>query len=286
MTTNVLSALINILNYGRNDIQNIYVGRNRANHMGDALEYFVKDAFCNTFNIEDLETKSETYLQYFSYLGNSNNPPDFIIRNGEAVEVKKTETKSPDLQLNSSYPKNKLYYDDSRITNSCRESDGGTWTERTIIYSMGYIKNNLLKELFFVDGECYAANREVYENVLYRAKKGIEYIFDESELYETKEIGRINKTDALGSAYLRVRPMWILKHPRKVFEKYLNINEQAKLNVVTILPKEKYLDYSNLEEFEQIVAQNDCINLSYVNIPNPNNPDEEKEVVIIHISLQ
>ena len=47
MKSNILKAMNNITVYGSNELLRFYVGNNRANNMGDALEVFVKDVFCN-----------------------------------------------------------------------------------------------------------------------------------------------------------------------------------------------------------------------------------------------
>lgn len=59
----------------------------------------------------------------FSYIGNQNNPPDSMLRNGDAIEVKKIESKKAALALNSSYPKAKLYADSPMINKECRECE-------------------------------------------------------------------------------------------------------------------------------------------------------------------
>lgn len=56
--------------------------------MGDTLETFVKDIFCNSFSFTNKEAL-EKYSEVFSYLGNTSNPPDMIIKDGDAIEVKK-----------------------------------------------------------------------------------------------------------------------------------------------------------------------------------------------------
>ena len=70
----------------------IYSGRNRANGMGEALENYIKDAFAGTFGISDELQKMKTYNQKFSWLGSQNNPPDIMIKGGDAIEVKKTQS--------------------------------------------------------------------------------------------------------------------------------------------------------------------------------------------------
>ena len=51
---------------------------NRANQMGDALEKYVKDAFANCLGQSERANK-QARSQTFSYLGNSNNPPDAML---------------------------------------------------------------------------------------------------------------------------------------------------------------------------------------------------------------
>ena len=103
--SNILKAFINITNNYKVNIQNLTRGNNRANNMGEGLETFVQDSFANTFNKKSFELLSKTY----SYQGNKNNPPDLILRNSDAIEIKKIESKNSAIALNSSYPKAKIY---------------------------------------------------------------------------------------------------------------------------------------------------------------------------------
>jgi hypothetical protein len=112
MNTNILIALCNLIENPITDLVSHYQGSNRANNLGDALETYIKDLFCGAVN----QTDDSVYGIFFSYLGNQNNPPDVIIKNGDAVEIKKIESLTSAIALNSPYPKDKLYADDSRIT--------------------------------------------------------------------------------------------------------------------------------------------------------------------------
>lgn len=93
MKTNILIALRNLLkSKNNNQLINFYNNKNsnnRINDMGTALEYYIKDLFCSSLEISDFKKKDEIYNKYLSYLGNKNNPPDFIIKQSSAVEVKK-----------------------------------------------------------------------------------------------------------------------------------------------------------------------------------------------------
>jgi len=134
--TNILHALKNIVENPITDISAHYRvnGRNRANNMGEALESYVKDLFCNTFEIESNTEKNKIYSKEFSYIGNQNNPPDMIVAGGDAIEVKKIESMGSQIALNSSYPKNKLYADSPMITQDCRECEN--WREKILFISL------------------------------------------------------------------------------------------------------------------------------------------------------
>src|SRR5262245_28624301 len=92
METNLLKALLNLQQINDFSLRDHYGSSNRMNNMGVTLEYFVKDAFCNSLNIQDTNEKDREHSKYFSYCGNTNNPPDFLIRGGDAVEVKKPDS--------------------------------------------------------------------------------------------------------------------------------------------------------------------------------------------------
>lgn len=103
--SNIIDAIINLVNYKSNSLLENTAGNNRANNSGDGLEEYVKDLFAGTFDIEGAQ-RLEKISETFSYLGNNSNPPDAMLREGDAIEVKKIETPNSALALNSSYPKN------------------------------------------------------------------------------------------------------------------------------------------------------------------------------------
>ena len=131
--------------------------------MGDALECFIKDIFSEALNENDLSLKNKKYSETFSYIGNQNNPPDIILKNGDAIEVKKIESLKSGIALNSSYPKAKLYSDEPMITNSCRNCED--WQEKNIIYTIGVVKDKKLQLLWLIYGDCYAADREILSTI-------------------------------------------------------------------------------------------------------------------------
>lgn len=88
MDTNILKAIINIKNLSVYDMKAIYPPKsemstaNRIQNVGKGLETFIKDAFSNSFNEID---KSYFHSNYFSYVGNANNPPDSMLKGGDAI---------------------------------------------------------------------------------------------------------------------------------------------------------------------------------------------------------
>src|SRR3989344_1859974 len=197
-STNLLKALNNISKLESFQLAELYSGQNRINNVGTALEYFIRDTFCSSIDVIGLDEKDKKHSEYLSYLGNQNNPPDFIVKNGDAVEVKKIGGLVGNIALNSSYPKSKLHGDDVRILQSCRECDGGKWSNKDIIYAVGSVSESKIKTLWFLYGDCYAADREVYENTLKSISEIVHEIDHLEFTAETNEIAGVRKVDPLG----------------------------------------------------------------------------------------
>ncbi len=284
MKSNILKAMNNMTIYGSNELLRFYVGNNRANIMGDALEVFVKDIFCNSFSFNS-EEALEKYNETFSYLGNASNPPDIIIRGGDAIEVKKIEGFSS-LPLNSSHPKQKIYSDSTMITNACKhcEDDIGGWKEKDLIYFVGNVNKNKLKCLTIVYGDCYSASDEIYLRIKSKIKTGVEEI-NGIEFIHTNEIGKIKEVDPLGITDLRIRGMWHIENPRKVFNYVMDkyYNEDNEMNVFLIMRKEKYNSFG--KEDRNLIENNPFLTMEDIKIKNPDNPANlvEAKLIFYHI---
>ena len=129
--TNILEAINNIINQSQFNVTNLFSGKNRINNVGEGLENFIKNAFANTFTEENETFRLQKFSEVYSWLGNQNHPPDIMIKGGDAIEVKKTQSANSDLALNSSYPKATVQSRSSMITQSCRTCED--WTERDLI---------------------------------------------------------------------------------------------------------------------------------------------------------
>ena len=174
--SNIIKAFINIVNNYETNVQTLTQGNNRANNMGEGLENYIKDVFANTLNEEDSTTKLETLSKTFSYQGNKNNPPDLILKNSDAIEIKKIESKNSAIALNSSYPKAKLYANSPMITTACRTCED--WNEKDMIYAIGHLPKGTdqLKSLWLIYGDCFCADTEVYERIKNTISSGINTI--------------------------------------------------------------------------------------------------------------
>lgn len=278
METNLLIAIANLVKNPITNLVSHYRSSNRINNMGDALEFYIKDLFCNSLEVNDLEKKNEIYSKYFSYIGNQNNPPDIIIKQGDAIEVKKIESLRSGIALNSSYPKDKLYSDSPMITTACRNCED--WREKDLVYVIGVSNDNKLKALWFVYGNCYSASKEIYERVRDKISNGVNELQD-VEFSETNELGRVNKVDPLGITYLRIRGMWGIENPIKVFNYVAPVEHNSEFFVNAILLREKYLSFpeNDRKNLEGLVSDN--FSIKDIKIKSPNNPAKLLEAKLL-----
>lgn len=274
---NIIDAIIEIVSNNHYNVKAYAVANNRANAEGDALEDYIKDVFAGTLHYTDIQRRDEQLSRCFSYLGNTNNPPDIMIKCGDAIEVKKITKITSGLALNSSYPKAKLYSNSRMINKACRECE--EWTEKDMLYAVGVVNRGYLKSLMFVYGCDYCADKETYERIYDAVKHGVKSI-EGVELGQTKELGRVNRVDPLGITYMRMRGMWHIENPFKVFSSYYNI-ENADFNFVAIINEQKYNSFENRVELEQLQKDNSNLKIADVRIKNPNNPAELKNAKVI-----
>lgn len=274
--TNILEAICNLVENNNYNILSIYQGRNRANSVGYALENFVKDSFANTLTETDEYKKLVKYNDLFSWLGNQNNPPDIMIKGGDAIEVKKTQGQKSDIALNSSYPKSTLKSNSTMIINECRNCEN--WVEKELIYCIGHTDDKELKSLWMVYGNIYAANHSTYEIIKNKISEGINQI-PNVEFNVTKELGRVNRVDPLGITNLRIRGMWQIQNPRKVF-KYLS-DEILDSKVVALIPTEKYNSFPKESIFRIESLKINGFSISDKKVKNPNNPAKLIECKLI-----
>lgn len=119
----------------------------------------------------------------------------------------------------------------------------------------------------------------IYETIKSKIQEEIKNISN-LEFSPSNELGRINKIDPLRITNLRVRGMWIITHPTKVF-KYLETTKDFDVNC--ILLNSKYFSFPEIDR--QKIESNSNIKISDVKIKNPNNPAQLLDAKLIQANL-
>lgn len=280
---NIIDAICTIINRNNHRLVNYTSsGRitNRMNAAGKPLEEYVNNAFADTFDVVDPNERMRRLSAVFSYIGNDSNPPDAILRGGDAIEVKKVNGTST-IQLNSSAPKSKLSADSTMISQACRNCED--WTEKDIIYIVGQVKEQAVQSLCMVYGCDYCATNDLYETIKARVSTGLLDIPD-IEWAETTELGRINAVDPLRITSLRVRGMWFIEHPLKVFDYVYQRDVDRTFNLMAIINNQKIAELGNFDRLESIAAENPNLRIADIQIKNPNNPADLINAKLIKFS--
>lgn len=122
------------------------------------------------------------------------------------------------------------------LTSDCKSCE--EWMVKDLIYCIGHTSDTYLRSLWMVYGRIYAAKHETYQRIKTNISEGIKEIPD-VVFSETKELGRVNQVDPLGITKLRIRGMWQIENPRKVFN-YLHESSDKEFELVCIIPNNKY----------------------------------------------
>lgn len=194
---------------------------------GKRLEYFTRDLLCGSLDMSEKEDKDKAHKDYLSWLGSANHPPDLIIEDGPAIEVKKTTSKAGNLQMNSSHPHQKLDNESDLINKDCKkcEDDIGRWSEKDMLYSIGRIDSGNIDFLWIIYGDCWCGEEELYSELFESVKDSIKNNVENlpyGELNETNELGRVNNVDGANRGSLRIRPMWQIAHPANDYSDHVN----------------------------------------------------------------
>lgn len=271
--SNILKAIKNIVNNPSAEIINLYKSNNRANNMWDALEEYIKDIFSDSNYLTTEEEKLLQHSKVFSYIWNQNNPPDLILKWSDAIEVKKLESFWSAIALNSSYPKDKLYNNDTRITKECRECEDAPWDIKDIIYIIWLIPKwtEKLHNIWMLYWDCYAADKNIYQRIADKISGWISEIPD-VELVETNELAKVKKVDPLWITDLRVRWMWHIENPLRVFQSQIKVDKNKSFILNVLIPEEKYNLFPDLDKNNIKSLEPKWLKTRDILIKSPNNP--------------
>jgi hypothetical protein len=241
---------------------------------GKPFEIFAKNMFAGCLGALSSHVDA-AWERTFSWRGSANHPPDFMIRGGDAVEVK-IHGGISQIQLNSSPPKRTLNVVDPRIQDGCRNCED--WTEKDFLYFIGKANSEYVEALWMIDGTCIADSSDTYD-----------MIFDKLALTVTNlggepgnEIGRLNDVDALKATSLRIRAMWLLEHPARVFRSVLLEPEDDSFVLNVLISTEKWDCYTKQETDAVIALAEYGLSVQQVLIPDSALHGHHKQAV--HIS--
>lgn len=116
-------------------------------------------------------------------------------------------------------------------------------------------------------GECYAARKEIYTQFADKISEGIQEI-EGIELVATNELAKVKKVDPLGITDLRVRGMWHIESPMKLFRDIFTCRDSAVFSLNVLLLTDKY---NSFPVNDRIYLENLGI-VKDAEIKSPNNP--------------
>ena len=246
MQKNIINAICNIVSCANSDLKsNVSNKSGIFNKTDDLMEDYIKDAIAGSFQLP-INKKMDFYTKSFSYLGNQNNPPHIIVKNGDAFEIRKIKNFNSYLTLNGPTLRNKLLDSDIRITTACKNCESKSWKEKDLFYTVVNTKRKNLKYLFFIQGVCYAAEPKTYE----KNKKRLRNIKSKGSFIYNLKYGKT-------------------KNPLIYFKEHLNPSPK-KFNIYAMIETKKYnsfpkKDRENLEKLGdvkitdlKIKSPNDC----------------------------
>jgi hypothetical protein len=286
MSPNILTALKNISSFKTNNMGEYFKDYSHLNvkTVRQQMEYYVKDAISGSFKSVKDKKPSDRYNGVFSYLGSKTQPPDIIIQGGDAVVIKTIKTSKGSFTINNSPPKDRLMWNDSWIIKNCRRIDGGQWTSKDLFYVIGWIEKKRMKYLNFIQGSCFFPEQKFYNKKIDDLKKNI-YNYIESEGLEanrTIALGKVTNIDPLDITNLRIKAVWIIKNPLKIFSDTFSYDKKQEFTLIALMLKNKF-DSFPTKDIDALVKDKQ-IKIEDVKIKNPNDPQEKLDAKLITAS--
>lgn len=127
-------------------------------------------------------------------------------------------------------------------------------------------------------GTCYAANEEVYKEVEIELKDTLKTTANLDIDIDCKELGKVKNIDSLKITYLRIRGMWVIKHPSKIYDDLYKQTDEA-FSMIAIIPIDKYNNFP--QEDRKKIENIDSIEISNEKISDPNNAAKAVDVKLI-----
>jgi len=252
-----------------------------VNKAGSQFETFARNMFAQCLGALP-KVVDARWESTFSYTGTPGRPPDFMIRNGDAVEVKKLnrgegkQTRGVTIELNSSPPKRSLKLDDPQINKRCRQAE--VWIEKDMLYFVGQVTDEYVEAVWLIDGRCMVASEANYSTLSSKLSDALKELGGEP----TGELGRFNDVDPLGVSSLRVRPMWTIKHPRLVFENQFLPPKPGWFVFNALVSELKWDNYPSAERDAIDALVPHGVVVRKVSTPDPD--DENQRQTCVHVA--
>lgn len=243
---------------------------------GKPFEIFAKNMFAQCLGALPGHVDA-AWERTFSWRGSANHPPDFMIRGGDAVEVK-THRGIGQIQLNSSPPRRKLRSTDSRIQIGCKNCE--VWNEKDFVYFIGKTNDEYVEALWLIDGRCVADEEKTYDLIFDKISLTLSDLGGEPG----NEIGRLNDVDNLKATSLRVRAMWLLEHPANIFESVFTPTKQNSFVLNVLISLDKWNAYSANEREAVIKLRAQDLEINQIQLPDSGKSGQLLQAV--HIAWQ
>lgn len=101
----------------------------------------------------------------------------------------------------------------------------------------------------------------------------------------TPVYGLYHRVDPLGITYLRIRGMWGIENPFRVFDYVYERDNKFDFNFMTIINEEKWDTFSRTNELIELISRNSNSRLDQVKIKCPDNPAKLKKAYVISLRI-
>lgn len=284
--SNFLDAIINLKSYVKYNLKD-YKGfaSNKIQAEGDALEKFIRSLFIGDFDKVSALSEEDSDIvlnKLFDWQGEANHIPDAILKSSDAIEIKKIQSISGMIPLNSSFPKDYLFQED--LSKSCSKKVDD-FDKKDIVYVIGSLKKDtlLLRYVWMVYGNCISADRKVYKELYDVIKEPIEKLRDSGKYNMTedsRELGRFKEIDPLKRSNMRVRNMFELENPIKSFSSIITNDKKADFQCFFLCLTSKYNSFN--EESRNKIEGEENLKVSNVQIPDPNDKSKTLDAKLIY----
>ena len=281
---NVLTAIADIINHKAFVLPTADSGHTRVNTTGVAFETYCKDRLAGLEPGNDV-ARTALYETTFSYQGGANNPPDAMYRGGnmgDAFEFKKVGGNSVgNIPLNSSPPKDCLRIDSYGLEKESISCE--PWTRRDLFYICGGVpkKATKLNWIWIADAYLMAAKQDLYHDLYAKLQHDISKI-DWASFSPTKELGRVNTLDPRKVTHLRIRAMWNIQAPGKLFKDLPGVRSCDAPVLHAILTKAKWESMpSDSRAQVEALKSTPGFSLTNVLVPSPNIPQDKIQSILI-----